>query len=742
MKELLIPVGSMESLSVAIHSGADAVYLGGKKFGARAFANNFTDEEMIEAIKLCHLYGVKIYVTVNTMIYEDEFESAINYLEFLHTNGVDAVIVQDIGLISEARRVLPNLEIHASTQVHNTNKDGLRLLEELWVKRVVFARELSLSEIESIDTTLEKEAFIHGALCISYSGECLFSSMLMNRSGNRGACAQVCRLPFKLKRDNELIETNGEYLLSTKELNTMNHIEEIMSSSVISLKIEGRMKSPEYVGCVTRFYRDLIDKYNRGIEVKPDMELYNDLSVIFNREYTKGFLFNANNKELMNIKTPNHLGVKLGNIIKVDKKYVYIKLLSDLKQGDGVRFNEVNEGMIANFIYNEKEKLINGATSGEVILLDNKFNIKGSGTLNKTFDTLVAEKYRNPEVKRIPIKMDFIAKPNFMKLTISDGVNEVSSSSNEVEIASNMPISYERVEEQLSKVGSSPFKIDDFNINLAPNLFINIKNLNELRREAISELQSKRENVKKDVVINKETKICEYVKDDSVSITMLCRNEEQLRCALDNNIKRIYLTDQRLFKKYQEYENVYLRTKRVNDKTEVSNKLLVTELGALYRNRNTVADYYLNVANHYTIDTLSNYADILTLSVEAEYSNVLDILNHYNGNINLELVVYSNIEVMITKYCPLNLLVNKDSVCHVCSDNHKYYLVDRFNKDYRLIMEPDIHLTHIMNYKPKNIIDEASMYKNAGINNFRIELLDEDEKTTQELIDMLKNNLL
>lgn len=742
MKELLIPVGSMESLSVAIHSGADAVYLGGKKFGARAFANNFTDEEMVEAIKLCHLYGVKIYVTVNTMIYEDEFSSVMEYLEFLHTNGVDAVIVQDIGLISEARRVLPNLEIHASTQVHNTNKDGLRLLEELGVKRVVFARELSLSEIESIDTTMEKEAFIHGALCISYSGECLFSSMLMNRSGNRGACAQVCRLPFKLKREDKIIETDGEYLLSTKELNTMNNIEEIMSSSVISLKIEGRMKSPEYVGCVTRFYRDLIDKYNRGMDVKPDMGLYNDLSVIFNREYTKGFIFNANNKELMNIKTPNHLGSKLGNIIKVDKKYVYIKLLSDLKQGDGIRFNEVNEGMIANFIYNEKEKLINGATSGEVILLDNKFNIKDTGTVNKTLDTIVAEKYRNPEVKRIPIKMEFIAKPNFMKLTISDGVNEVSSSSNEVEIASNMPISYERVEEQLRKVGVSPFKIEKLNITLAQNLFINIKNINELRRNVIDKLEEKRKNVKKDVVINNSVLNKEYVKDTNINITILCRNEEQLKCALNNNIKRVYLTDQRLFKKYQDYENVYLRTKRVNDKTEVSNKLLVTELGALYRNRNTVADYYLNVANHYTIDTLTNYADILTLSVEAEYSNVFDILNHYNGNVNLELVVYSNIEVMITKYCPLNLLVNKDLVCHVCSDNHKYYLVDRFNKDYRLIMEPDIHLTHIMNYKPKNIIDEAGMYKNAGINNFRIELLDEDEKATQELIDMLKNNLL
>ena len=220
MKELLVPVGNMECLRVAINAGADAVYLGGKRFGARAFAGNFTDEEMIEAISLCHLYGVKIYVTVNTLIYESEFKEAFAYVKFLYENGVDAVIMQDIGLISYTRKCLPDLDIHASTQVHNTNQDTIDYLYNLGVKRIVFAREMSVDEIDDVKSDIEKEAFIHGAICISYSGECLFSSCILNRSGNRGECAQMCRLPYKLYHGDKMLKTEGGYLLSPKELNT------------------------------------------------------------------------------------------------------------------------------------------------------------------------------------------------------------------------------------------------------------------------------------------------------------------------------------------------------------------------------------------------------------------------------------------------------------------------------------------------------------------------------------------
>ena len=249
--ELLSPCGNYECLKAAIHNGADAVYLSGKNFGARKYADNFTNDEIIEAIKYSHLYGVKVYITVNTMIYETEVDSVIEYLKFLYINNVDAVIMQDIGIISKIRKILPDLEIHASTQCHNHNDEGLQLFKDLGITRVVLDREMSLDEIKKLKTNIELEVFVYGALCVCYSGCCLFSSMNGGRSANRGSCVGPCRLPYKFIEDNKYIKTNGDYLLSTKELNTIEHIKELIESGIDSFKIEGRMKSPFYVGFVT-----------------------------------------------------------------------------------------------------------------------------------------------------------------------------------------------------------------------------------------------------------------------------------------------------------------------------------------------------------------------------------------------------------------------------------------------------------------------------------------------------------
>lgn len=259
MKELLSPVGNMDCLKQAIFNGADAVYVGLKSFGARKFANNFTEEEIIEAIKICHIYNVKIYVTMNTLIKDSEVESFINQVDFLYKNNVDAIIMQDFGMICLIRKMYPELDIHASTQANNSKLETIRLYHSLGVKRVVVSRELSLEEINQIDVPIEIEAFIHGALCISYSGNCLMSSMIGTRSGNRGECAGSCRLPYTLMYKNKIIKEN-KYLISTKELNTSSKINELLKSKITSFKIEGRMKSKEYVGFITNYYRKLIDK--------------------------------------------------------------------------------------------------------------------------------------------------------------------------------------------------------------------------------------------------------------------------------------------------------------------------------------------------------------------------------------------------------------------------------------------------------------------------------------------------
>ena len=391
--ELLSPAGDFAALKQAIHNGADAIYLGGKKFGARKFAPNFDNDEMIAAIKYAHLYGVKIYVTVNTIIYNDEIDECLNYLTFLHQNHVDAVIMQDIGMITLIRNLIPDLEIHASTQTHNCNDETLKLFKQLGIKRVVLARELTLDEINNLKTDIEKEVFIHGALCICYSGCCLFSSLNGGRSGNRGQCAGPCRLPYKLIKNGKPVKTNGNFLLSTKELNTSKKIKDILNSNIQSLKIEGRMKSPEYVAFITKMYRNLID--NNYIEENTE----ENLKKLFNREFTEGHLFNQKNDKLMNIKSPNHIGISIGNVINTGKQ-IKIKLNKDLSQNDGIRFKMSGKGMIVNKLYNDKGLLINKAHKGDIIYLDNKINLKTNDEVLKTTDFLLEQSLKKYDLKK------------------------------------------------------------------------------------------------------------------------------------------------------------------------------------------------------------------------------------------------------------------------------------------------------------------------------------------------------
>lgn len=731
MKELLVPVGNMDSLKAAVMNGADAIYLGGKRFGARAFAGNFNDEEMILAIHFAHLYGVKIYVAVNTVVFESELEDVYNYCLFLHKTGVDALIVQDLGLMSLLKRRLPNLEIHASTQVHNVSESGLRILEDLNVKRVVFARELSLATIDSYKTSMEKEIFIHGALCVSYSGECLFSSVLLGRSGNRGECAQVCRLPYKLLENDQLVKTDSKYLLSTKELKTVSKFKEIMDSSVKSLKIEGRMKSPEYVACVTRLYRNLIDYYYGKDDLRIS-EYEEDLKVIFNRQYTYGYLFNATNDEIINIHTSNHVGVHLGKVFKVTNKYIYIKLDSQLNQGDGIRINETNDGMIVNFLYDESLKLTNVCKN--IAVIDKKIKASVGDTVNKTSDITVINKYRELPVRKVDIDVTFTYNENRATLEITDGINVVKKEADIVFPSKNISIKKEDIIKQLSKLGNTPFKIANISVGEFESKFINIKDLNAIRRNAVEELIFIRENSKKEVIEmddNKET--YENSLEEKLTLSVLVRDEEQLLKCL-TYFDRIYVIDRNLYNLYKDNPKIYYRGSRIYEKTNIKNTL-ATELGEIYDGAK-ISDYFLNITNHETLDYLSKYVDINTLSIELEDDNIERIMKH--NNYNVEMLLYSTFELMITKYCPVNKVANKDTVCTKCMKN-EYKLVDRNGSKYPIKTDVLNHLTHILDSKVTNNIEKLKYYYNLGIRNFRIELNSEDSKEIDDIIKNLNN---
>lgn len=731
MKELLVPVGNMDSLKAAVMNGADAIYLGGKRFGARAFAGNFSDEEMILAIHFAHLYGVKIYVTVNTIVFESELEDVYNYCLFLHKAGVDALIVQDLGLMSLLKRRLPNLEIHASTQVHNVSESGLRILEDLNVKRVVFAREQSLATIDSYKTSMEKEIFIHGALCVSYSGECLFSSVLLGRSGNRGECAQVCRLPYKLLENDEFVKTDSKYLLSTKELKTVSKFKEIMDSSVKSLKIEGRMKSPEYVACVTRLYRNLIDYYYGKDDLRIS-EYEEDLKVIFNRQYTYGYLFNATNDEIINIHTSNHVGVHLGKVFKVTSKYIYIKLDSQLNQGDGIRINETNDGMIVNFLYDESLKLTNVCKN--IAVIDKKIKASVGDSVNKTSDIIVINKYRELPVRKVDIDVTFTHSGNQATLEITDGINVVKKEADIVFPSKNISIKKEDIIKQLSKLGNTPFKIVNISIGEFESKFINIKDLNAIRRNAVEELIFIRENSKKEVIQRKDNEeMHKNSLEEKLTLSVLVRDEEQLLKCL-TYFDRIYVIDRNLYNLYKDNPKIYYRGSRIYEKTNIKNTL-ATELGEIYDGAK-ISDYFLNITNHETLDYLSKYVDINTLSIELEDDNIERIMKH--NNYNVEMLLYSTFELMITKYCPVNKVANKDTVCTKCMKN-EYKLVDRNGSKYPIKTDVKNHLTHILDSKVTNNLEKLKYYYNLGIRNFRIELNSEDPKEIDDIIKNLDN---
>ena len=358
--ELLSPSGSFEALKYAINNGADAVYLAGKMFGARAFANNFDNDEMVEAIKYAHSYGVKVYVTVNTIIFENEIDDVIKFIDFLYLNGVDAVIVQDLGLASIIVKRYPDLDLHASTQMNIQTLEEAKVLKKIGFKRIVLGREVNIQEIKRIKENLdiEIEVFAHGALCISYSGNCLMSSFVGSRSGNRGKCAQPCRLEYSL-------DGKKKYYLSTRDLSLVNDLNELYPY-VDSLKIEGRMKNPSYVGVVTNLYKTQINniELSKNVSIK---EKFNDLKITFNRTFTKGFILNDKNENITNCDSQNHLGMLIGKVVNVNGNNISVKLTNNigLEKNDCLRIvnKKYADAIIVNDMYvNHKltKNIVNG----------------------------------------------------------------------------------------------------------------------------------------------------------------------------------------------------------------------------------------------------------------------------------------------------------------------------------------------------------------------------------------------
>lgn len=718
--ELLAPAGNMESLKQAVANGADAVYIGCKDFGARKFAENFTPEEIVTAIKLCHLYGVKIYATMNTLVKDNEVPYFLGQIEFLHKNGIDAVLIQDFGMICLVREKYPNLEVHASTQANTSCKETAELFYNLGVKRVVFSREMTLQEIEAIKVPIEKEVFIHGALCTSYSGCCLMSSMLGGRSGNRGECAGCCRLPYSLLKGERTI-IKDKYLLSTKELNTSTRFKELIDSDITSFKIEGRMKSPEYVGFVTSFYRKLIDNY--GINV--DIEEENDkLKTLFNRGFTLGHLFNSPIEDIMNPDTPNHIGLEIGRVVGFTDKKIKIRLSKVLNQQDGIRFLNSGKGFIVNYLYDEQDNLISSAYN--MCYVDNKVNLEETDIVCKTQDYKLLQELKQIPARKVPITLKVIAKRNQpLEIQISDGFNSLKAVGTVVQQSVNAPMDDIRIRQQVEKLGETPFVSVSTVVINDPDIFIPIKELNELRRNLTTNLMNIRMNQKKEVII-KDIKLQVPQTTLNPICTAFVYTEEQLEACNSLKVKRIYVEDETLYNKYKMYENVYYKLphcrRNIADKLKRFN--IVSDYFDFSTKENLIGDYGLNVTNIYTAYYLYKRGlDTVTLSVELNDEEIINFINTYIKVFK----VYPRIEILA--YGQVENMLTKGNILNIKEHDYQYNLLDSKKRKFPVYFDGEN--THILNHEMISHKNIETLKKYASI---RLNFYKEDRKVVKNIV--------
>ncbi len=766
--ELLAPAGNKEAFVAAINNGADAIYIGGKQFSARAFANNFADEEIVELIKYAHKMNVKVYVGINIEIYEEELDNVISYIDMLYLNDVDALIVADLGLISLISNRYPDLRIHASTQLNTNNLWQIKLLEQLNVKRVVLARETSLSTIQYIikNTSMEIEVFAHGALCVCYSGNCLHSSMIGKRSGNRGMCAQPCRMSYTLLENGKAI-SNKKYLLSMKDLNTLENIDKLINSNITSLKIEGRMKSATYVGLVTKSYREAIDRYYQTGKNIIDKTINDKLVQTFSRMFTKGYIFNESNKDITNTFRPNHIGIKIGKVVGFEKGNVQIKLEQEVKQQDKIAiinktYEDVN--MYLSKIY-VRNKLTNMGYKNEVIQIPLTSQVNKDALVFKMVDYELEKEIEqdNQASKLIPLRFKVVANVNEnLVISVKDDRNNyfVETSPYIVEKAINLPTSNEKIIEQLERVKGSNYYVLKAEIASDHQGIIPAKYVNDLRRILIEKIDIAREkNYDRDVKnILPITYLPIPTKTNLFSLKVKVNNLNQLDAiASFKQIAAIYYNDAKTFNeaknKYPKL-NIILCEKRIhNDKSKYdmdTSAYVINNYGDLIKHSGArlISDAYLNVTNTATIAKLLELnCQSITLSNELSFKQIKEIIESFKNKYGylppLEMIVYGKIQTMITKHC--FIAKEKGFERKNCMSCHKntYQLLDRMGYKFDIMTDEDCNVT-ILNSKTLHLIDYLNQIKEIGLSAIRLDFTTEGSNTIKEIvqayIDKLNDN--
>lgn len=751
--ELLAPSGSKESLIGAINAGANAIYLAGKRFGARAYAANFEEDEMKDLIRYAHLRGVFVYVAINTLIFNDEIQDLLEYTDFLVNQDVDAFIVADLGVISLLAKRYPNIEIHASTQVNTHNIHQVKFLKELGVKRIVMARETPLEVIKNIkkNIDIEIEVFVHGALCVCYSGNCLMSSMIGGRSGNRGECAQPCRLPYKLYKGPQLVSEES-YLLSTKDLMTLEYVDQLIDAGVDSFKIEGRMRKPEYVIQAVLSYKKAIEAYQDRKVIQLENEIL-DLKKVFNREYTKGYILDEKPNEINNNYRPNHLGVELGSVIDYKDNKAVIRLIDTLEINDGYRIIGTKDyGNIVSRIL-KNDMVVKKAYPNDLIKLDVTEKIEIGSKVLKTLDSNLESSlsiYLDENYKTLALKgivHAYVGKELILELT--DSHHHVTVTSKEIlEKASSKAVKKEQIIEQISKLGNTPFYFEELIVNTDNQSFIFIKVMNELRRQAVDEIKTLREMNRREHQIIDTIEERMDSKQDHFELIVKVTTKEQYAEAVKAGIETIYYED--LLDIKSNHQGLFKVRKRIQQHVNnvINEPSVIHEIGSILQNPMQfplVTDEFLNVTNIYTANLLyKNDIKRVTLSPELSKERVLEFKKMFTKQFyyhpNLELVVYGKVDLMISKYCPIAKTFKTKQNCHLCEIN-QYYLEDRMKSKFPLINDGNCNI-RILNNKPLNLIEYVHQIKNSGIEKIRLDFTTERIDEVKEVIHSFKKAIL
>ena len=794
--ELLAPVGDWNCLKAAVQNGADAVYFGVEQFNARMYAANFNVEDMKQVIDYCKLRNVKTNLTLNTLLENCEFDNAVDLAKEAYKAGVDAIIVQDLGLAKYLIDNIPGLPIHASTQMTVHNFQGVLKLEKLGFDRVVLSRELSCEEIEYIckNCKVEIETFIHGALCICYSGQCLFSSVVGGRSGNRGKCAGPCRLPYELISENaethERKSIDKGYLLSTKDLCGIAYLPRLIQAGVKCFKIEGRMKSPEYVATVTRIYRKYIDMVLNNDDFIIDEKDINDLMQVFNRGgFSDGHLNSKHNRNLIFPEKPSNMGIYLGTIKKYNsnKGHITLQLEEDLELGDSISVsNEASKYLVSELmIKNVNQKKVSANT--EVTIGRMKGNIKVGDKVyrisSKALSDFAKASYDNCENKKIPLNCTVTIKKNTpisMEISTIKNTcyNELYSSiyvkeiSNMIPIdALKTPISVERVVKQISKTTNTPFSFENITVLLDDGLYVpSISTLNELRRTTLEKVEQKILSRAKRTLLDLSRKSKESitytpnVKNPEISVLFRQLDLDFDYTKLDKEkITNIYVSlELFISKKYSKvisyfsdnynlyiyvpsiiktnYKNIALSTIEqavmiYNIKGFIVSNIGDFELLKKYsKDYEFIGNYTLNVFNN---NTMEEYRKLglsrITLSRELNQELIKEMLA--NANINTEMIVYGNLPLMASSYCFLGETNKCYPDCGTnCKKNNKYYLKDRLGFNFRVVPNSIETVTLICNSKTLSVST-----KDLPVNFVRLDILDESINEINEAVDKAYN---